>query len=358
MDERLLAAGAPPSGRVTNAIAAGQGAASILAYGSEEQKRRYLRPLFTAEMMGCQLYSEPGSGSDLASLSTRAERHGDEWIVNGQKVWTSGWPPGGHGHSAGPHRPGRPEARRPDAVRAGHARPRRRGSAPAPDDRRGRVQRGLPHRRPRPRRRAARGRQPGLDGVPAHARLRALQHAADAGPGRGSRSRWRSRPGRPVRTRRSAAALALRAELMRHWVDAEVVRLLQMRAGVLRSQGSSGPEGSLGKLAVSTAGRRLAEWAPALLGPAGDAARGGLRRRDTPAASAAGATAQPADGVRGKSRAWPSPAARTRFSATSSATGCSACPASRRSTGVCPGARRCGTEAGRPAPRRISTVSF
>ena len=90
VDARLGAAGAPASGRVTNAIAAGQGAASILAYGSEEQRRRYLRPLFTAEIMGCQLYSEPGSGSDLASLSTRAERDGDEWIVNGQKVWTSG----------------------------------------------------------------------------------------------------------------------------------------------------------------------------------------------------------------------------------------------------------------------------
>src|SRR5438270_1852344 len=90
VDERLSEAGAPPSGRVTNAIAAGQGAASILAYGREELKRRCLRPLFTGEMMGCQLYSEPGSGSDLASLATRAVRDGDEWVVDGQKVWTSG----------------------------------------------------------------------------------------------------------------------------------------------------------------------------------------------------------------------------------------------------------------------------
>ncbi len=90
VDERLSQAGAPPSGRVTNAIAAGQGAASILAFGSEALRRRCLRPLFTAEMMGCQLYSEPGSGSDLASLATRAVRDGDEWVVNGQKVWTSG----------------------------------------------------------------------------------------------------------------------------------------------------------------------------------------------------------------------------------------------------------------------------
>src|ERR1700681_4432191 len=89
VDERLSAAGAPLSGRVLNAIAAGQGSATIQAYGTDKQKERYLRPLFTCELMGCQLYSEPGSGSDLASLATRAERDGDDWIVNGQKVWTT-----------------------------------------------------------------------------------------------------------------------------------------------------------------------------------------------------------------------------------------------------------------------------
>jgi len=90
VDQRLADAGAPPSGRLTNAIAAGQGNATILAYGTEQQKQRYLRPIFTGELMGCQLYSEPGSGSDLASLATRAVLDGDEWVVNGQKVWTSG----------------------------------------------------------------------------------------------------------------------------------------------------------------------------------------------------------------------------------------------------------------------------
>ena len=62
---------------------------------------------------------------------------------------------------------------------------------------------------------------------------------------------------------------------MRHWVDTEVLRLLQLRAAVLRSQGQGGPEGSIGKLATSVVGRRLAEWAPALLGPEGMLLPGG-----------------------------------------------------------------------------------
>ncbi|MFM7119577.1 MAG: acyl-CoA dehydrogenase family protein [Gammaproteobacteria bacterium] len=64
-------------------------AETILALGSDDQKRRYLRPILTGEHSWCQLFSEPGSGSDLAGLTTRAERQGDEYRINGQKVWNT-----------------------------------------------------------------------------------------------------------------------------------------------------------------------------------------------------------------------------------------------------------------------------
>jgi len=71
-------------------IGLGMVAPTILAHATETAKQRYLRALWRGDIIACQLFSEPGAGSDLAGLQTRATRDGEEWVVNGQKVWTSG----------------------------------------------------------------------------------------------------------------------------------------------------------------------------------------------------------------------------------------------------------------------------
>ena len=72
-----------------NWIGLGMTAPTLLIHGTEEQKQRFLRPIFTAEEIWCQGFSEPGAGSDLVSLQTSAVKDGDNWIINGSKVWTS-----------------------------------------------------------------------------------------------------------------------------------------------------------------------------------------------------------------------------------------------------------------------------
>ena len=89
VNAKLARARAPQGGTVKNYIGMGMAAPTIAAYGTDDQKRKFLRPLFTGEQIYCQLFSEPGAGSDLAAAATRAVRDGDDWIVNGQKVWTS-----------------------------------------------------------------------------------------------------------------------------------------------------------------------------------------------------------------------------------------------------------------------------
>ena len=86
IDDELRRAGAR---RPNNPIGIGWAGPTILAAGTAEQKDRYLFGLLSGEDVWCQLFSEPGAGSDLAALGTRAVRDGDEWIVNGQKIWTS-----------------------------------------------------------------------------------------------------------------------------------------------------------------------------------------------------------------------------------------------------------------------------
>ena len=100
---------------------------TMMAFAGEEQKRKYLPPLASGEKVWCQLFSEPAGGSDVAGLRTRAEKKGDDWIINGQKIWTSGAHYSDYGILLDPHRSERAQAQGPHHVLPGHEEPGRRG---------------------------------------------------------------------------------------------------------------------------------------------------------------------------------------------------------------------------------------
>src|SRR5215211_1471188 len=248
-----------------NAMGIGMCGPTIVARGTEEQKERFLRPIFTAEEIWCQLFSEPGAGSDVAGLAMRAVRDGDEWIVNGQKIWTS---------SAHLSRFGLLLARtNPDA-------PKHKGLTMFI------VDMHQPGVEVRPIRSMA-----GASGfnevfftdarIPDHWRVGAVGEGwsvanatlmnervaigGDAptrgsGPIAGAVEAWHtSGDSSPV----------VRDRLVRLWIDAEVLRLGSLRAQANRAKGVPGPEGSILKLLSARVNQAVAEFVVDLMGAGG-----------------------------------------------------------------------------------------
>jgi alkylation response protein AidB-like acyl-CoA dehydrogenase len=248
-----------------NPMGIGMCGPTIVARGTEEQRARFLRPIFTAEELWCQLFSEPGAGSDVAGLATRAEPDGDEWIVNGSKIWTS------MAHVA---RWGLLLARTdPDA-------PKHKGLTVLI------VDMHQPEVEVRPIRSMA-----GASGFNevffTDARVPDSLRVGDVGEGwrvanatlmnervsigsevapRGSGpiaaavSAWRTSP---VQTP------ARRDALVKLWVDAEVLRLGSLRAQARREKGVPGPEGSVLKLLSGRVLQQVSELVVELLGADG-----------------------------------------------------------------------------------------
>jgi alkylation response protein AidB-like acyl-CoA dehydrogenase len=252
-----------------NPIGIGMAAPVLLAFGTSDLQDRLLRRIFTGEDIWCQLFSEPGAGSDVASLASRAVRDGDEWLVNGQKVWTTlahvaNWgllvartDPGQPKHKGmsyfvlDMHAPGvevRPlfqitgeaefnevfftDVRVPDSMMLGDEGDGWNVAVATLMNERVALGGGV----------RARG------AGPIEALLDVWHQRAALGPALD----------RPARDR-----------VAQLWIDAEVLRLTNMRARVLATTGTPGPSGSVGKLLSAELNKKITECAVDLLGAGG-----------------------------------------------------------------------------------------
>jgi alkylation response protein AidB-like acyl-CoA dehydrogenase len=266
VDTRLREAGAPPPQQrlFFNLFLA---APTMVTHGSDELRKRALRPMFTGEDVWCQLFSEPGSGSDLAGLSTRAIRDGDEWIVNGQKVWNT------LAHLAGK---GMLVARTDPEL------PKHKGLTYFMVDMHG------PGVEVRPLRQIT-GEAEFNEVYLTDVRIPDADRIGDIGDGwrvsmttlMNERTTIGAGVGGPKRGGGSIAEAiytwkkiddhspARRNRLMKLWCDAEVLRLTNMRASQKARAGNPGPEGSISKLAFANLNKDVYEWCIDALGPAG-----------------------------------------------------------------------------------------
>ena len=264
IEQRLGAAGAPNPARY-NPLGVGMGAHVLMAHATPEQHHRWLRPMFTSEEIWCQMFSEPGAGSDMAALAARDIRDGDEWVVNGQKVWTT------LAHVA---RWGMLVCRTDPDV------PKHQGMTYFIADM---TASGV---EVRPLRQIT-GEAEFNEVYITDARIRDSDRVGEIGDG------WRialttlmneriaiggaitprgSGPiGEAVRTWKEYGHddPAARDRLMRLWVESEAARLTNLRAAQNRRRGTPGPEGSTAKLVYADVNKRIYEYVVELMGPDG-----------------------------------------------------------------------------------------
>jgi alkylation response protein AidB-like acyl-CoA dehydrogenase len=241
---------------------------TMVTHGSDELRERLLRPTFTGEEAWCQLFSEPGSGSDLAGLSTRAVRDGDEWVITGQKVWNTLAHIADRGMLVARTNPDLPKHKgltyfALDMHAPGvEVRPLRQMTGEAefnevyltevrvPDtDRIGEVGEGW-----------------------RVAMTTLSNERTTIGGGTGATGRGSGAIAEAVRIWQSDGHrqnAVDRERLMQLWVESEVLRLTNLRASQNRKAGNPGPEGSIAKLMFAEVNKRVYELCVDLLGPAG-----------------------------------------------------------------------------------------
>lgn len=254
-------AGASQRNRIINILGIGMGAPVINTFGTDDQKTK-LRPMFVTDEIWCQMFSEPGAGSDVAALSTRAVKDGDEWVVNGQKVWTT------LGHLA---KWGMLVARNDPDV------PKHQGLTYFLVDMESEGVEVRPLRQ-------ITGEAEFNEVYFTDVRIPDSMRVGEVGDG------WRVAIATLMNERvaiggnvmpRESGSIgdlmnvwkerrpddpAKRDALMKLWIEAEAMRLTAMRAGQAREAGTPGPEGSTGKLHWAEANKRIYEFGMELLG--------------------------------------------------------------------------------------------
>ena len=298
VDDLLRAEGAK-SPLLRNPLGVGMGLPTLREHGTPEQLDRYLRPAFTTEAIWCQLFSEPGSGSDLAGLSTRAVRQGDGWVVSGQKVWTS------LGHLASV---GMLLARTDPDV------PKHAGLTFFLLDM------GTPGVEVRPLRQMT-GETEFNEvfltdvQVPDSARVGAVgdgwrvarttlmnERVVLSGAGSGAETVGGSRVDRVLEAARATGVWddpVARDELVQRWIEGRVVRLTNVRARAAGRAGGPGPEGAVTKLYQGLFNRRLQDTAFRLLQGSGPVAPVATATATAATAATADATATTVDATLG-----------------------------------------------------------